>query len=47
MTCFYAVVLPLLRKLSGQPEGKLPEWRVPLGADYPKPSPQTRLLRAA
>lgn len=45
MTCFYAVVLPLLRKLSGQPEGRLPELTVPLGADYPKASHQTRLLR--
>lgn len=45
MTCFYAVVLPLLRKLSGQPEGILPELTVPLGADYPKASHQTRLLR--
>ena len=45
MTCFYAVVLPLLRKLAGYPEGQLPELTVPLGADYPKSSPQTRLLR--
>lgn len=45
MTCFYAVVLPLLRKLAGEPEGRLPELTVPLGADYPKASPQTRLLR--
>lgn len=45
MTCFYAVVLPLLRKLAGYPEGQLPELTVPLGADYPKASPQTRLLR--
>ena len=45
MTCFYAVVLPLLRKLAGYPEGRLPELTVPLGADYPKASPQARLLR--
>ena len=45
MTCFYAVVLPLLRKLSGHPEGRLTELTVPLGADYPKASRQTRLLR--
>lgn len=45
MTCFYAVVLPLLRKLSGHPEERLPELTVPLGADYPKASHQTRLLR--
>lgn len=45
MTCFYAVVLPLLRKLSGHPEGRLPELTVPLGTGYPKASHQTRLLR--
>lgn len=45
VTCFYAVVLPLLRKLSGDVDGRQPELTVPLGADYSKASPQTRLLR--
>lgn len=45
MTCFYAVVLPLLRNLSGAADGRPPELTVPLGTDYPKASPQTRLLR--
>ncbi len=45
MTCFYAVVLPVLRKLAGYPEGQLPEVAARLVEDYPKPSPQTRLLR--
>lgn len=47
LTCFYAVVLPLLRKLSGERTWRLPEWGVPLGADYPKASPQPRLLRGS
>ena len=47
LTCFYAVVLPLLRKLSGERAWRLSEWSVPLGADYPKASPQPRLLRGS
>lgn len=45
LTCFYAVVLPLLRRSCGHPEGRLPEVRARLAGDYPKSSPRTRLLR--
>ena len=47
LTCFYAVVLPLLRRLGGDAAGRLQEVRARLAADYPKPSPQPRLLRGA
>lgn len=45
LTCFYAVVLPALRRSCGHPQGRLPEVRARLAGDYPKASPRTRLLR--
>lgn len=45
MTCFYAVVLPVLRALGGCDRPVFPECPVRLGERYPKPSRLPRLLR--
>jgi molybdopterin molybdotransferase len=45
MTCFYAVALPILRKLQGLVQPCQPEFPVKLGRAFPKSSPQPRLLR--
>lgn len=45
LTNFYAVVLPLLRKLRGFSEPKLKEIPVILAEDFGKKSPKTRLIR--
>lgn len=45
LTNFYAVVLPLLRKLRGLAEPHLTEIPVVLAEDFPKRSPKTRLIR--
>lgn len=44
MTAFYAVALPVLRRLCGRP-ALPPVLRVALRQPFPKPSPSTRLLR--
>lgn len=45
LTNFYAVVLPLLRKLRGLAEPHLTEIPVVLAEDFRKKSPKTRLIR--
>lgn len=45
LTNFYAVVLPLLRKLRGLSEPHLTELSVVLAEDFGKKSPKTRLIR--
>ena len=45
MTCYYAVVLPVLRRLRGEREVLPPLVRLPLGEDFRKKSPQPRLVR--
>jgi molybdopterin molybdotransferase len=45
MTCFYAVVLPVLRQLCGLSHSRQPEFSAKLGRPFPKSSPQPRLLR--
>ena len=45
MTNFYAVVLPCLRKLRGDPGGRLPEMYAALAESFGKSGKQTRLLR--
>ncbi len=45
MTAYYAVVLPLIRKLSGRRDWALRELTVELKEDFPKKSPKPRLLR--
>lgn len=45
MTCYYAVVLPSLRKLTGLKDYRLKKIRVFLREDYKKNSPQNRLIR--
>ena len=45
MTNFYAIVLPALRKLRGDKDGRLPELSAVLAEDFKKGGKQTRLLR--
>ena len=45
LTNFYAVVLPVLRKLQGLREPRLTEISVTLAEDFRKKSPKTRLIR--
>ena len=45
LTNFYAVVLPLLRKMQGLNQPLLTEIPVVLAEDFPKKSPKTRLIR--
>jgi molybdopterin molybdotransferase len=45
MTCFYAVALPVLRRLCGLSRPRQPEFPAKLGRPFPKSSPQPRLLR--
>lgn len=45
LTNFYAVVLPVLRKLRGLKEPRLTEIPVTLAEDFRKRSPKTRLIR--
>ena len=45
LTNFYAVVLPVLRKLRGLRNPLLTELPVVLSEDFPKKSPKTRLIR--
>ena len=45
LTNFYAVVLPVLRKLQGLAEPRLTELTVALAGDFGKRSPKTRLIR--
>ena len=47
LTNFYAVVLPVLRKLRGLKEPRLTEIPVTLAEDFRKRSPKTRLIRGA
>ncbi len=45
LTCFYAVALPVLRRLCGREQAALPEVSARLGADFKKGGKQTRLVR--
>ncbi len=45
LTNFYAVVLPVIRKLQGMARPELSEIPVVLAEDFPKKSPKTRLIR--
>lgn len=45
LTNYYAVVLPVLRKMAGLRTPELPALRVRIKSEYPKKSPKTRLLR--
>ena len=45
LTCFYAVALPVLRRLSGVAQAQLPEVTARLAVDFKKGGKQTRLVR--
>lgn len=45
MTNFYAIALPVLRKLAGYKQPRLRELSVTLAAEFHKKSPKTRILR--